>query len=196
MTSPDVAAIFESPGHFPPHAIKSTASPQGPCRGRVLGQSFVIAVWLPTGVGHVAVRLSECLLLVGEDLQRETCVQLGIVEATPSERPVLVVLHQVVVRISGKVQGGEAQRGHRRQLQEPQVRVGGAQVGQVKVNEVVAQQEVGALGQLVQSGHRLGQAAAATGEREGYIGVRPHTGHGVDAAVVPADLQVQGQAAR
>ena len=59
----------------------------------------------------------------------------------------------------------------------------------------MAQQEVGALGQLVQPGQRHRQPAAA-GEREGSTRVRPHTGQGVDAAIVPADLQVQGQSAR
>ena len=148
------------------------------------------------GGDQVGIRLPEGPLLVGEDLQRQPGVQFGVVEAAPPKRTVLVVLHQVVVRIAGKRQGIEAQRVYCWHPQQPEVGVGGSQVGQVKVDEVVAQQEVGALGQVVQPDQRLGQPAAAMGEREGFIGIRPHAGQGVDPSVVPADLQVQGQTAR
>ena len=97
----------------------------------------------------VGVSLSEGPLLVRENLQDAPGVQLGLVAASPPERTVLAVLHQVVIGIAGKGQGVEAQRVHRRQLQQPQVGIGGAQVGQVEVAEVVPQHEVRAVGQVV-----------------------------------------------
>ena len=148
------------------------------------------------GGEQVRVHFAESPLLVGEDLQNQPGIQLGIVAASPPQRPVLVVLDQVVIGVAGKGQGVEAQRVHRGQPQQPQVGIRGPQVGQVEVDEVVVQQEVRAVVQVVQSGQRLGQAAAGAGDGHALIRIRPHAGQGVDPVVRPADFQVQGQAAQ
>ena len=60
--------------------------------------------------------------LVTEQLQRETGVELRIVQPPPLELPVLVMLDEVVIGVAGKGEGVEPQRIHpARQLQEPQV---------------------------------------------------------------------------
>ena len=112
------------------------------------------------GREQVRIRLPERPLLVVEHLQRQPGVQLGIVPASPLQRTVLIVLHQIVVRIAGEGQGIEPERVHRRQVQQSQARVGGPQVGQVEIDQVVAQHEVRAVGQLVQPGQRLAQVPA------------------------------------
>jgi len=149
---------------------------------------------VPSGE-QVGIRLSKSLLLVGENLQSEAGVQFGVIQPAPPQRPVLVVFHQVVIGIAGKGERVEAERVHRRQPQQSDVGVGGPQVGQVEVDEVVPQHEVRAVGQLVQPGQRRRQTAAA-GKREGFIGVWPHTSESMDAAVVPTDFQIQRQATR
>ena len=65
------------------------------------------------GGEQVGIRLSEGLLLVGEDLQSEAGVQFGVIQPAPSQRPVLVVLHQIVIGVAGKGQGVESERVHR-----------------------------------------------------------------------------------
>ena len=67
---------------------------------------------------------------------------------------------------------------------------------QVEVEEVVIQEKVRALGLIVEPDQHPGQAMAATGKREGSTGVWSHAAQGVIVAVVPPDLQVQGQAVR
>ena len=99
----------------------------------VIKPSAVVSAGEPMPGGEqVGIRLLEGLLLVDEHLQSEAGVQLGVVEAAPSERPVLVVFHQVVIGIAGTGQVVEAQRVHRRQVQQPEVGVGSFQVGQSK----------------------------------------------------------------
>ena len=148
------------------------------------------------GREQVRVRFIESPLLIVEHLQHQPGVQLGIVPASPSQRPVLIVLHQVVIGIAGKGQGIEPERVHHRQVQQLEARVRGPQVGQVEIDQVVAQHEVRAVGQLVQPGQRLAQVAADP--RDGHLltRIRPHAGQGVNPVIRPADLQVQRQAAR
>ena len=136
------------------------------------------------------------LLLIFEHLQRQPGIQLRVVDPPPLQLPVLVVLHQVVIRVLRKGQRVEPERVHRRQLQQPQLRTGRLQVRQVEADQVVAQHEVCAVGKLVQLGQRRRKGGAASRESQNFVQVRPHSGEGVDAAIPFAYLQVQGQAAR
>ena len=128
-----------------------------------------------------------------EDLQSKASIQLRIVDPSPPERPVLVVLDQMVVGVAGERQRVEPEGVHGRKLEQPQVRVGGSQVGQVEVDQVVAQHETGAVSQIVQPGQRLGQAATAMDIGERHVRVRPQAGQGMDPLVDLPDLQIQRQ---
>ena len=140
--------------------------------------------------------LAESLLLIGEHLQRQAGVQVGVVEPSPPELSVLIMLDQVVIGIAGEGQGVEPERVHRRQLQQTQGGIGGPQVGQVEIDQVVPQQEVGVIGQVVQPVQRRGEAVVRPRIDQGPVGIGPHAGEGVDPLVIPANLQVQRQAAR
>ena len=102
------------------------------------------------------------------------------------------MLDQVVVGVAGEGQGVEAERVHRGQVEQPQPGLGGPQVGEVEVDQVVSQQEVRALGQLVQPGQGLGQVAAHPGDRHRLTRIRTDSGNRVNPVIRPADLQVQG----
>ena len=138
-------------------------------------------------------RFAEGLLLVVEHLQRKPGVQLGIVPAAPYQRPVLVVLDQMVIRIAGEGQRIEPQGIHRKQIQQPQAGIGRPQVGQVESDQVVLQRKVRAVGQLIQPGQGLGQIVAHSRNDHGLTDVRPHAGHGVNSPIRPANFQVQRQ---
>ena len=139
---------------------------------------------------------AEGPLLVFKHLQRQPCIQLRVVDPPSLQLPVLVVLHQVVIRILRKGQRVEPERVHRRQLQQTQLRTSRLQVRQVEADQVVAQHEVCTVGKLIQLGQRRCQCGAATREGQNLVQVRPNSGEGVDAAIPFAHLQVQRQATR
>ena len=102
----------------------------------------------------------------------------------------------MVIWVAGERQRVEPEGVHGRQLQQPQLGIGCLQVGQVEVDQIVAQHEIGAVNQIIQPGQRLGKAAAAMDKGKRRIRVRPHAGHGLDPSVVLPDLQIQRQGAR
>ena len=58
---------------------------------------------------------------------------------------------------------------------------------------VVAEQEVSAVSQPVESGQCRGQGQAAAGKDQPLVGVGAHRGEGMDAGVSLADFQVEGR---
>ena len=138
-------------------------------------------------------RFAERLLLVVEHLQRKPGVQLGIVPAARYQRSVLVMLDQMVIRIAGEGQRIQPKCVHRGQVQQPQAGIGRPQMGQVESDQVVPQQEVRAIGQVVQLCQCLSQIVAHPGNDQGLTGVRPHSCQGVNSLIRPANFQVQRQ---
>ena len=67
--------------------------------------------------------VGRCLLqgleLIVEDLQGEPGIQFRVVDAPALELSVLIVLHQVVIRVAGESQGVESERIYRWPPQEP-----------------------------------------------------------------------------
>ena len=98
-----------------------------------------------------------------------------------------------MVGIPGKGEGIEPQRIHRRQLQQPKIRLCRSQVRQVVGDQVVSQKEVRASSEIVQFRQCCPQVAASKDQR--LIDVRAHRGEGVDAVVLLADLEVQREKA-
>ena len=96
--------------------------------------------------------LEELFLLVPEHPQGKLGVELRVVAAISLELPVLVVLDEVVVRVAGKCQRVEPQGVHRRHLQQPQPGARGPQMGEVELDEVVAEQEARPVGEIVEVG--------------------------------------------
>ena len=140
------------------------------------------------------VRLRQGSALVVEDLQGEAGVELRVVNLTALEQAVLVAFDKVVVGVARKGQGAQLQGIDRRQLQQAQVRLGGSQVRQVEGNEVVPEQDVGAVSQPVEPGQCRGQGQVAAGKDQPLVGVGAHRGEGMDAGVFLADFQVEGRA--
>ena len=103
--------------------------------------------------GREQLRRRLCLQgapLVFEQLQRNTGVQLGVIDLAAPESAVLVMLDQVVVRITRKGQGAEAEGIHLRKLQQLQAGHGGLEMGDVEGDEIVTQQNVRPLCKVVQ----------------------------------------------
>ena len=132
--------------------------------------------------------------LVTKNLQRESGIQFRIVDASSLEPAVLIVLDEVVIGMAGKGEWAEAQRIHRRQCQQTQFRLRGCQVGQVEADQVVPQNEGRPIGELVELQQRFRQSAA--GMHQALAGIRSDRADRVDAAILPANLQVERKAAR
>ena len=111
------------------------------------------------------------LLLVPEHAQCQFSVEFWVVAALSCELPVLVVLDETVIRVARERQGVEPQRVHRRHLQQPQAGAGGPQMGEVELDEVVAENEVRPVGEIVKVGQRLMEGAALLGEYDGSFTV-------------------------
>ena len=136
----------------------------------------------------------QSLALVVEDFQGQAGVEFRVVDLSAPELPVLVVLDEVVIGVAGEGEGTQQQRIYYRQIQQAQVRLGGPEVRQVESDQVVADQEVGAVCQLVEPVQCRLKAHAAFGKGQPVVGVGPHRGEGVDAGVVSADFEVERQA--
>ena len=143
------------------------------------------------GSQQVGRRIAQSLLLVVEDLERKPSVQLRVVDAAAFELTVLIVLDQVVVGVSGEGERVQSERIHRRQLQEPQPGINGLQMGQVEGDQVVAQEEVSAVGQAVQSCQCSVQASASSADSQGLTSIGAYFSDSVDTVVPTANLEVQ-----
>ena len=64
-------------------------------------------------------------------------------------------------------------------------------MGQIEIDQVVAEQEVRAVGQVVQLGQCRSQAVGRPGEDQGLTSIRPYSGESMDAAVPDANFKVQ-----
>ena len=73
--------------------------------------------------------------------QRQARIELGIIERTALQPSILIVLDQVVIRIARKSQRIKTQRIDCRQLQQAKGRCSGSEVRQIKVDQVMTQQE-------------------------------------------------------
>ena len=133
-------------------------------------------------------------LLVTEDLQRQAGVQLRVIAHSAFQRAILIVLHEMVIRVAGKGERAETERVDRRQVQEPQIRTCGSQVRQIESDQVVAEQKGRPIGELVQPPKGPGQAIS--GRRQALARIRPHRANRLDAAVRPAHLEVQRQSGK
>ena len=125
-----------------------------------------------------------------EDLQRESGIQLGVVDASASELSVLVVLDKMVIGVPGEGEGIESERVDRRQPQEAQSRIGGLEVRQIEIDQVVAEQELCPIGKVVQLGQRRSQAAPIHRGLQGLASVRSYSRKRTDAVVPGADFKV------
>ena len=103
------------------------------------------------GNHQVRGRLEQLLLLVCEHPQGENRVEFRVVPAIAFELPVLVVLDEMVIRVARERQRVEPQRVHRRHLQQPQPGARGLQMGEVELDEIVAEHEARAVGKIVKA---------------------------------------------
>ena len=131
------------------------------------------------------------MVLIAEHLQRQAGVQLRIVQLPAPERAVLVVLYEMVIGIAGKGERAEAQGVDRGQPEQPQIGFRRPQVGQVEGDQVMAENEGGAVREIIKPLKR--RAQAATRINQATAGVCPHRAESMDDSVVLADLQVERQ---
>ena len=139
-------------------------------------------------------RLTQGSMLVAKYPEREPGVELRVVHPPPLELTVLVVLDQVVVGVARECEGVQPQRVDRGKAKQPKARLRGGEVRQVEENQVVAQNEPGAVGKVVQSGRRSPEVVAP--KHEPLVAVRAYCGKGVNSAVLPTDLEVQRDVGR
>ena len=130
------------------------------------------------------------LLLVPEHPQGELRVKFRVVAAIALELPVLVVLDEMVIRVARERQRVEPQSVHRRHLQQPHPRARGSQMGEVELDEVVAEQEARAIGEIVKVGQSLLEAAALLRENDGSPAVGSYAGERVDVPGLCGDLKI------
>ena len=113
-----------------------------------------------------------------EEVQREPGIELWIVQSPALELSILVMLDEVVIGIAGEGQRIEPQRIYRRQPQKPKIGFCLGEVREVEDDQVVAQQEVGPIGEVVQLGQCRRQVAAPEDQR--LIDIGTHCGECVD----------------
>ena len=118
----------------------------------------------------------------------------GVVQAPVLKVPILIVLDQMVIRVAREGEGVEPERVDSRQSQQAQVGTSGLQMGKVELDQIVAKQEVSALGEAVQLSQRLFEAAARQRKDYGLADIGPYSGERVDTPGLPCDLQVHGEA--
>ena len=127
-------------------------------------------------------------------MQGEPRVLFRVVQALALELSVLIVLDKMVIRVAREGEGVEPERVDSRQSQQAQVGTSGLQMGKVELDQIVAKQEVRALGEVVQLSQRLFEAAARQGKDYGLADVGPYSGERVDTPGLLCDLQVHGEA--
>ena len=142
------------------------------------------------GDQQVRGRVKQLLLLVCEHPQGENRVEFRVVPTIAFELPVLVVLDEMVIRVARERQRVEPQRVYRRHLQQPQPGARGLQVGDVELDEIVAEQKSGAVGEVVEVGQRLLESAALLREHDRSAAVGSFAGERVDAASLCGDLKI------
>jgi len=133
-------------------------------------------------------------VLVAEDLERQLRVEQRIVQASALQLPILVMLDQMVVGIAREGQRVEPQRVDHRQLQQPQVGLGGGQMWQVESDQIMAEQEADAFGERVELLQR-GQQIALPETQRGLRLVTTNGGKAVNPPIAQPDFQVNGKAA-
>ena len=131
----------------------------------------------------------QLTLLVGEELQRQTGVDLRVVPVPPLELSVLVVLHQVVVGVAGKGERVEPQCVHGRNAQKSEIGVRRLQVREIEGDQVVSQQKCRPLGQCIQLPQRGHQVAASKHQPPARVGAQ--CGESMNASVPDPDFEVQ-----
>ena len=119
--------------------------------------------------------------LISENFQCKPGVEFRITPFPSCESAILVVLDEVVVRITRESKGTEAQRIDDREFQQPQVWLFRLQVRQVKRNEVMTQNVGRILGKGIQSRQRRPQVTPI--EQFTLSGIGPQSGKGTYTAV-------------
>ena len=99
---------------------------------------------------QVRVAAGECLPFAVEQDEGIPCILGWIVALAPNEVGVVVVLDQVVVGVGREGQRTEPKRVHHWQFEQAQVWRHRPQVGNVELDEIVAEQAVGASSELVE----------------------------------------------
>ena len=140
---------------------------------------------------QVGCGLREGLALVAEELQRQTGIELGIVHPAALETSILIVLDEPVVGVAGKHERTEPQRVDSRQPQQPQIGLRRFEMRQVEGDQVVSQNELGAVGEGVQFRQRGGQVAARM--RHAAAGIAAHRTESMNAVVL-ADFKIERNA--
>ena len=132
-------------------------------------------------------------MLILKELQGELAVHVRVVDLGSVELAVLVMFYQVVVRVAGEGQRAESENVHCRELQQFQVWFGRGQVDYIEANYVMAQQEVCALGLVVQPGQGSVERLSSVGEYQGLAAVRVYCRECVDALIFYPYFEIQGE---
>ena len=106
------------------------------------------------------------------------------------------MLYKVVVGVARKGEGIESERIHRWQAQQSQPRIRDLKMGQIEVDQIVAQREVRSFGEVVQPCQCCIQVIAVYGQAQRMARVSAHPGKGEYAFVPDTHLEVQGETTR
>ena len=145
-------------------------------------------------VRRLALQLAQRLELIGQHLENQPCVEHWVVYVAGLQAPVVIVLHQPVIGVLREGQRVEPERVDGRLCKHGRLAARGRREDrQIKMDDVVPQQEFGIRGEPVQADQRVVEPAAL--EDEGQIAVRPDGCEREEPAGGRIDLEIDRQAA-
>ena len=147
------------------------------------------------GEQQVGTGLAECGAFVFEERQREPGVVLRIVSSFADQVAILIVLDQAVVRVLREGEWTQHERVQGRTAEQPEIRCRRAQVRQVEVDQVVAEDDVRRFGEVVEFVQGTVELAWLEPRADQGSAVGIDRRQRVDSLASLADLQVDGQAA-
>lgn len=146
---------------------------------------------------QIGIGSTERAPFCAQQVQRQSRIQLGIIDLAAHQSTVPVVLYQVVVGIGGKGKRTEPQRIDSRHAQHPESGRGSAQVFEIETDQVVANEALAThceLIQLPQGGVQAGAAQLPVPEGERRAGLLIDGGQRMNASATLSDFEINGNA--
>ncbi len=140
------------------------------------------------GQCHAAGRATGQRIALGEEeLQSDVGVAFRIVHSVALESALLIMPDEAVTGVGGKGEWAEAQRIHRRQMQQTEARLRRRQVGRIAGDQVVPRDEPGSVSQIIET--RQWRIQTIAGMRHAATGLPSHRPEGLHG-LVPANFRI------
>ena len=107
----------------------------------------------------------QCLDLLIEEFERDAGIELRVIETAAEQAAVPVVLDQPMIWVAWKGERVQPQSVYGRQLEKLEAFVRRGEMGEVVINDVVADEEISAAAIAVQGTKRSGEIATGMDQR-------------------------------